>query len=196
MHSLGREGVLRGTDEQLCRLARCSPAEIVLALTDLQTTGAADVTERNGVYTVINRRMFREHKERKMSALRQKRFRHNATNNDCVTPKFAGDDISQKSEIRDQKRLNDAENGILNRSPINRFKERELMSRLRNALGEDEMQRCGGMWRAHHVRKHPDLLDRALSEVERMIKVGEAFSESPAACLTDILSRWGPQQIH
>jgi len=95
MHILGRVGKLCGTSEQLCRLARCSPAEIVHALAELQTTEAADVTLRNDVYTIINRRMFRECRQREMNALRQKRFRSNAENNGSVT--------GQKSEIRDQK---------------------------------------------------------------------------------------------
>ncbi len=67
MHERNRSGELRGTSEQLARLARCSTVELVEALTDLQTTGAAIVEERNGSYWVANRRMQRE------SATREKR---------------------------------------------------------------------------------------------------------------------------
>lgn len=77
-----------------------------------------------------------------------------------------------------------------NRSSINRSKEDVLMGRLRHALGEDEMARAGGHWRVDHVRAHPDLLDRALAEVERMIREGEQFSENAAACLEDLVKRW------
>lgn len=45
------------------------------ALTEFQTTGAADVTERNGVITVVNRRMFREAQKLESNRLRQAKFR-------------------------------------------------------------------------------------------------------------------------
>ena len=75
MHDRGRMGELRGTTDQLARLARCSAAEIVAALTDLQITEAADVTIRNGVVTVINRRMRREAKLRDDNRTRKRRSR-------------------------------------------------------------------------------------------------------------------------
>lgn len=75
MHECDRSGVLRGTRDQLSRTARCSTVELALALTDLQTTGAADVTERNGVVTVANRRMIRERNSREQTRLRVNRHR-------------------------------------------------------------------------------------------------------------------------
>jgi hypothetical protein len=60
MHELNRSGELRGTAEQLARAARCSTVEFAQAATDLQNTGAADVTFRNGTYHVQNRRMRKE----------------------------------------------------------------------------------------------------------------------------------------
>lgn len=60
MHECNRSGELRGTSEQLSRLARCSTVELEAALTDLQTTGAALAEHRNGVWIVANRRMKRE----------------------------------------------------------------------------------------------------------------------------------------
>lgn len=86
MHESGRTGKLCGTSEQLSRTARCSAAELAQALTDLQTTGAADVTERNGTITLINRRMEREHKQREKGTLRQKRFRESPKCNAFVPP--------------------------------------------------------------------------------------------------------------
>jgi hypothetical protein len=97
MHELGRLGQLRGTAEQLARVARCSAAEILAALTDLQTTGAADVTERNGVFVVRNRRMSRDAKKRQSNAARQLRLRHSKCRAD-VAPMSRG--RSQKSEVR------------------------------------------------------------------------------------------------
>lgn len=60
MHELGSQGVLTGTAQQLSRIGRCSDGEIVHALSELSTCKAADISERSGVYTVINRRMKRE----------------------------------------------------------------------------------------------------------------------------------------
>lgn len=60
MHESDRSGELRGTSEQLARLARCSTVELVQALTDLQNSRAADVEKRNDTWVVANRRMKRE----------------------------------------------------------------------------------------------------------------------------------------
>jgi hypothetical protein len=86
MHEAGRVGSLSGTPEQLARLARCVPSDLAQALTDIQATGAADVTERNGVVTVTNRRMAREAKERSSNALRQAKRRGSAVCHDKHTP--------------------------------------------------------------------------------------------------------------
>lgn len=77
MHQSGRLGELRGTTDQIARLARCSTAELTQALTELQTTGTADVTFRNNDVVVGNRLMKREAKERKEGAKRQAKFREN-----------------------------------------------------------------------------------------------------------------------
>jgi len=68
MHEQDRVGELRGTTEQIARLARCTPVELVAALTDLQTNRAAEVERRNGVYIIINRRMVRDAEERALKA--------------------------------------------------------------------------------------------------------------------------------
>jgi hypothetical protein len=75
MHESGRTGELSGTHDQIARLGRCSAAELTHALTDLQVTRAADVTTRNGVVTITNRRMRREHEIRQKAAERQQRHR-------------------------------------------------------------------------------------------------------------------------
>jgi hypothetical protein len=77
MHELDRVGELRGTPDQLARVARCSPVEIVQALDELSASAAAEVLQRNGVYTVTNRRMRREYLERKASNERVANFRKN-----------------------------------------------------------------------------------------------------------------------
>lgn len=89
MHQAGRSGELRGTCDQLARIARCSTADLTQALTDLQATEAAEVSERNGVITVVNRRMRREAQEREASRLRQSKFRaSHSSSNGGVTPKL------------------------------------------------------------------------------------------------------------
>lgn len=96
MHEFDRSGELRGSHEQLARIARCHSVEIAQALTELQTTGAADVTERNGIVTVTNRRMKKEHISRSGSMLRMRKMR----GCDDVTPPLRY--ISHKSYIRSQ----------------------------------------------------------------------------------------------
>lgn len=75
MHEAGRGGQITGTGEQLARLCRCTSAELIETIADLRSTGAAIVSEREGVFTVINRRMKRENEERTGGAVRQARFR-------------------------------------------------------------------------------------------------------------------------
>lgn len=62
MHEAGREGKLCGTTEQLARMARCTPAQLSSALTDLSDNGAASIESRNGKTVVTNFRMVREYR--------------------------------------------------------------------------------------------------------------------------------------
>jgi hypothetical protein len=100
MHEAGRLGSLSATTDQFARIARCSTAEFVQALTDFQATGVANVTERNGKVTVVNRRMKREHNEREGNKLRQSRFRSNAKSNAKVTPYSSTSSSSSNKEIK------------------------------------------------------------------------------------------------
>ncbi len=67
LHELGQGGKITANAQQLARLCRSSDADIHAALKELQTTDAADVYERDGVYTVVCRRM------RKAADLSEKR---------------------------------------------------------------------------------------------------------------------------
>ena len=82
-------GAITGTHEQISRMLSCSIAEIESVLNELNVTKVADVTNCNGIVTVINRRMHREEKERKSTRLRVQKFR-NARNvtpcNENITP--------------------------------------------------------------------------------------------------------------
>ena len=75
MHESDRSGILEGTPEQLSRCLRCSPSDVRAAARELHASGAATVTERHGIVTLVNRRMHREHKERELNRLRQNRAR-------------------------------------------------------------------------------------------------------------------------
>lgn len=100
MHDDSRSGRLTGTADQLARLGRCSAAELVLALNDLQITGAADVTERNGLFTVINRRMYRKAQERENARLRQAKHRFAlASVTEPVTPASRDGPLKCDSDI-------------------------------------------------------------------------------------------------
>lgn len=81
MHEKDRSGVITGTPEQLARLGRCTAIEFVVALAEIQAHRVADVSERDGLVTLVNRRMKRERKARQQAAFRQSRHR----NKDPVT---------------------------------------------------------------------------------------------------------------
>lgn len=68
-------GLISGTREELARDARCTVVEVSSAIDEINHTGTADVTERNGVVTVVNRRMKREFDARKKASERVKRHR-------------------------------------------------------------------------------------------------------------------------
>lgn len=70
-----RCGQVTGTVVQLAKLARCSEAEMVAALADLDDTKTADVTNCHGKFTVTNRRMRREYQTRKDAAKRKAKSR-------------------------------------------------------------------------------------------------------------------------
>lgn len=66
---------LSGSPDELSRVLRCSVAEFNIALGDLQHHNAAIVGVRNGVVTLVSRRLEREHKKRKQGALRISKYR-------------------------------------------------------------------------------------------------------------------------
>lgn len=95
MHDSDRTGRLSGTSEQLARICRSTLAEMQPAIAELKATGAATVTERNGVVTLICRRMEREHKDRVAARKRQQRHR---TPRD-VTPESRGCHTALSSSV-------------------------------------------------------------------------------------------------
>ena len=78
MHNLDQSGVITGTADQIARICRCSCVEFVQAVNELRTNHVGEITERNGVYTIVNRRMKREYEASGKAKMRQKRFQEKA----------------------------------------------------------------------------------------------------------------------
>lgn len=76
MCDAGQTGEWRGTREELTRLMGCNADVTANVLRELVTSGTANVTEMDGVVTVVNRRMKREADARKSANERQKRKRN------------------------------------------------------------------------------------------------------------------------
>ena len=80
MHENGQTGILEGTTEGIARICRCTVMELGRAINELRISKTATVTQSNGVYKICNRRMYREHLDRKSNAERQKRYRDKTNN--------------------------------------------------------------------------------------------------------------------
>jgi hypothetical protein len=98
MHEFDRSGSLTGTREQLSRVCRCALSDMQTAIAELDSTGAANVTERNGVVTLVNRRMQREHQERLATRNRVQRHRGNGRSPPDVTPPSSSSSSISSSE--------------------------------------------------------------------------------------------------
>jgi len=79
-------GKLEGSYEQLSRLIGCTIPELKDAVTELSVTKIADVTNGNDSVTVINRRMYQEEKQRKLTRLRVQKYRETHGNENCNAP--------------------------------------------------------------------------------------------------------------
>jgi hypothetical protein len=82
-----------------------------------------------------------------------------------------------------------AEDGSDRSSFDRHIREKELMGRLRDILGRDEMARAGGHWRRDWIRKHPGLVERALADLQNRLKEGHEI-HNRGAWLEDLLKRW------
>lgn len=93
MHELDRCGQVSGTPEQLSRLARCTSVQMSAAIAELKATKAANVTERNGIVTIANRRMQVEYKKR--VGVRERVYKHRGKR-ESNEPSSVSVSISQK----------------------------------------------------------------------------------------------------
>lgn len=97
MHELDRCGQVCGTIEELARMSRCQPSEIELAVRELESSNAANVEKRDGMVTLINRKMTKEYKLRESERLRKERYRKKED-----VPPLSGVRPRQSSEFRVQ----------------------------------------------------------------------------------------------
>lgn len=91
-HESARSGQITGTPEQFARLCRCTAAEFVAAANELHSTGAALIRERDGIYTLTNRRMKREADERE-GARERKQTQRSREKKQCHAP------VSQRQRL-------------------------------------------------------------------------------------------------
>jgi hypothetical protein len=96
-------GKLVATEEELSKLLRATNGDFHQFMEDLKRHKFADVTNCNNEVTIINRRMFREEKDRENTRLRVRRFRCNAESNKEVTPPSPSPSPSPKRYYKDDK---------------------------------------------------------------------------------------------
>jgi len=76
-----RSGVITGTREELARSGRCSAVQVNGAIEEIEKYRVANVSERNGIVTIVNRRMKRDHEKRKKACIRVQKSRSNGGSN-------------------------------------------------------------------------------------------------------------------
>ena len=86
MHELDHRGVITGTREVLARDGRCSDRQLNDALAEIKLFNVAEITERNGLVTLVNRRMKKAAESRESGRKRVQRCRRNGNVTPDVTP--------------------------------------------------------------------------------------------------------------
>jgi hypothetical protein len=116
MHELDRCGQITGTPEQLSRASRCTSVEMNAALAELETTKAANVTLRNGIVTVVCRRMNAQYRERVAGNERVRRYRKKG---DVTDLKRENNNTSSESESETVSKNDDDDRGREAELPAN-----------------------------------------------------------------------------
>jgi hypothetical protein len=96
MHEDNRSGNVTGTIDQLCRAGRTTAAVLVQALSELSRSGTAQVNERDGIFSVTNRRMSRERRTREYERLRKQDQRVREKSRNCPGPSSISVSISRE----------------------------------------------------------------------------------------------------
>ena len=118
MWRANERGKLDGTVLQLSRLLSCQVSEIETAINELRdtkiaevsVTGNAEVTPCNDFVTVINRRMYREERERILTRSRVARYRETQEKRSCsdeVTPPSSSSSSSSCTKVHLEESSND-----------------------------------------------------------------------------------------
>jgi len=195
MHESDRSGVITGTREEIARLGRCSAVELDQTIHELCKHKTADVTERNGIVTIINRKMRREHNARKSCRLRVDKHRNGsasgAGNAGVTTPLISndkddkalsplslnreGDRGNQKPETKNSKRLTEPQ--------------RELAQRFEIVLGP-QWTNDAGKW-INRIKAEPGKTERVLAEVESATKENRVRETPAQYCASAAASLFG-----
>ena len=82
------QGKMRGTKAEICRLLGCTISELDQLLEENKFHKFANVTNRNGIVTIINRHMYKRYIERKgvKKRVKQHREKKKRKSNEKVTP--------------------------------------------------------------------------------------------------------------
>lgn len=83
MFDAPQKGKLRGSMEEIARLIGSTIPELEASLAEIKRLKIGVVTVCNKIVTVINRRMWREYKERELTRLRVKKHRGKGCNGKC-----------------------------------------------------------------------------------------------------------------
>ncbi len=109
MHELGRSGQVTGTVEQLCRICRCTAAEMTAALNEIRLTKTGEVAERSDIVTITCRRMKREADERLAGNERVKKHRSNANVTGTKRESNAPSSYSYSSSVTEREQESEKE---------------------------------------------------------------------------------------
>jgi hypothetical protein len=184
MHGVDRCGQLSGTVEALARVCRCRVDEMRAAADDLHSTGAADVTENNGIVTLVNRRMRREYENRQAVKNRVDRHRQNKKKRECNAVCSASDMEVQRantymSEAKTKKNIS-----LPRKIPSPQAV--ELAQKLREAIAARDPRASAA--RKDHLSAWAKDIDKLISEDNRKPdEIAAAISWSQQR-----FSFWGP----
>lgn len=181
MHENDRCGAICGNTQQLARLARCSTDEMAGALNEFGLCKTASVTDSNGIVTVINRRMEREHKERMDNAKRQSDFRERERTLEGVTPPVTAESRSRLSlrsesvQVSDKACKRDADDGKARKALTPRQRE---IAQLCESVLNGQWVNDAGKW-IMRIREDPEKVWRVMADVkcaatERRIRTSAA----------------------
>ncbi len=184
MHGIDRCGQLSGTVEALARVCRCRVDEMRAAVDDLRSTGAADVTESNGIVTLVNRRMRREFENRQAVKNRVDRHRQLKRQRECNAAGNASETDLQRS-FNYKSVINNQKNITLPRK-IPSFEAIQLAQKLREAIGSRDPT-------ARAARKND--LSAWAKEIELLLTIDKRTPEEVTAAIVwsqQPQSFWGP----